>query len=159
MPRHQAPQRYEAQPRNAWAFLVRAAAAVGLAVYPVLLGAVVLWPSPVDRPARGFLESTLADLYRQGLPLWVDYALLEWGANVALFLPLGLLMGLLLPRRWVWLAVLCGVAVSIGVETVQDAFLPQRYATVNDVLANSLGSAVGALLAYLLHPRRRRIRP
>ena len=157
MPRYQAPHRYEARRRTAATILVRTAAGVGLAVYPVLLGAVVFWPSPVDRQAAGFLKETLADLYNRGLPLWVDYALLEWGANVALFLPLGLLMGVLLPRRWVWLAALCGVAVSIGVETVQEAFLPQSYATVNDVLANSLGSAIGALLAYILHPHRRQM--
>lgn len=157
MPRHARPA---GRPRGASA-RVRGAAAVGLMIYLVLLGAAVFWPSPIDRPAAAFLQDAARRLQELGLPLWFDYARLEWSANVALFIPFGLLVGLMLPRRYVWAACLCGIAASFGIETAQSVLLPLRYATVNDVLANSLGTGIGVCLAYLLHslPRLRRPDP
>ncbi|MCC3277248.1 VanZ family protein [Arthrobacter sp. zg-Y40] len=157
MPRHDKPM---SRPPGA-SIRARGAAAVVLVVYLVLLGAAVFWPSPIDRPAAAFLQDTALRLYELGLPPWFDYARLEWSANVALFIPFGLLAGLILPRRYVWLAGVCGIAASIGIETAQSVFLPLRYATVNDVAANSIGAVFGAGLAYLLHarPRARRRAP
>ncbi len=68
--------------------------------------------------------------------------------NVVLFLPLGFIgqrtpgLGGSSPRRWLWL----GLGVSVVLEATQ-LFLPSRYPTVSDVLANALGAWVGALLS------------
>ena len=87
--------------------------------------------------------------YRTGV--WV-----ERGSNVALFVPLALLLCWALPRARrtaVWLACVLG---SAGVELVQWAFLPERTASVVDVLTNGTGAAVGVVLHWLLTRRRRK---
>lgn len=79
----------------------------------------------------------------------------ERGSNVALFVPLALLLCWALPRvrrTVVWVACVLG---SVGVELVQWAFLPERTASAVDVLTNGTGAAVGVVLHWLLTRRRR----
>lgn len=119
-----------------------------LAGYTVFLGVVTLSPTPVDRPASGLL---------QRLNEWIpgSYVVLEFTANVALFVPLGVLVAIQLPRRLAWLAVPVGAAVSLTIEMLQAALLPERFATASDVVANTIGAVVGVLLVAL-RPRVRR---
>jgi len=67
--------------------------------------------------------------------------------NVALFFPLGFLLPLLAPwfdrRR----TVVAGLALSLAIELSQLAFPGVRRPDVNDLLANTLGAALG-FLAY-----------
>jgi glycopeptide antibiotics resistance protein len=79
--------------------------------------------------------------------------------NVALFVPLGFLLPLLAPRldRF-WRTVAAGAATSTLIELSQIAFPGVRRADVNDVLMNTLGTAVG-WLAYRLLARARGGRP
>jgi glycopeptide antibiotics resistance protein len=75
-------------------------------------------------------------------------------ANVALFVPLGFLLPLLAPRfDRPGRTVAAGFAVSTLVELSQLAFPGIRRPDVNDVLTNTLGTAVG-FLAYRLLARR-----
>jgi len=80
----------------------------------------------------------------------------EFWANVAVFVPGPVLAALALPRvrpvRWA----LLGLLASCLVETVQGLVLPARSATLVDVVANTLGACLGALLAAVLV---RRLRP
>lgn len=127
--------------------------------YLGVLAAVAFSPTPVDRGAGPLLDRALAWLGRRGLGV-IDYQLVEAAANVALFVPLGVLVALQLRARWSWLAVPIGALVSAGVETTQLLLLSQRFATVQDVLMNTLGSAlgagIGALLRWRLVARERR---
>ncbi|NKX51077.1 VanZ family protein, partial [Arthrobacter deserti] len=132
----------------------RRAAWAGLLLYAGLLALIVLWPVPVDRPAAGLLRGVLGALHRQGLPGWIDYGAVEAAANVLLFLPFGLLVGALLPRRRRWLAVAAAVLLSGTIELAQSGFLHERFGTLQDVLANSLGAALGTAASCL--PLRRR---
>lgn len=127
------------------------------AVYLVALTLIAFWPTPVDRGARGSIAGTLAWLHAHGVPVWVDYALVEFSANIALFVPVGLLTVLLVGRRHWWLGIVVGVVASCLIELGQYAFLPGRFATLLDVLANSVGAYVGALgaLVFLTVLRRR----
>ena len=70
--------------------------------------------------------------------------------NVVAFVPLSLLGSLLWTRpTWRdWTAV--GFVVSFAVEVVQAVALDARQATNADVVANTLGMLVGALLALLV---------
>ncbi|HEU4368871.1 MAG TPA: VanZ family protein [Methylomirabilota bacterium] len=69
--------------------------------------------------------------------------------NVAVFVPLGWLLGRALrdlpvprPAQLAGVAAVCA-ALSLGVETLQF-FLPTRYSSLIDVLANTGGAVLGA---------------
>lgn len=62
--------------------------------------------------------------------------------NVAMFLPLGVLLPLLWPRWWM-LSVPVGVALSGFIEVVQLLFLSWRSPSAGDVGWNSLGAVIG----------------
>lgn len=119
-------------------------------VYLLALSAIAFWPTPVDRDASGSITGVLAWLHAHGVPGWVNYALVEFTANIALFVPVGLLGVILLGARNWWLAILAGCVTSGYIEFTQLVFLPARFATPQDVLANTLGAALGALLGVLL---------
>jgi len=65
-------------------------------------------------------------------------------ANVLLFAPLGVGLALL-GVRW-RRALLAGLALSLGIELTQYLAIPGRFASVSDVLTNTTGAALGALL-------------
>jgi VanZ family protein len=135
--------------RRRHAVLRRLAWAAG-AVYLVTLGFIALWPTPVDRAAAGTIAKVIAKLHSYGVPDWFDYELVEFSANVVLFLPVGVLGVVLLgASRW-WAVVLIGCVISCCIELSQLAFLPARYATLQDVLANSSGTVIGAMLGTAL---------
>lgn len=107
----------------------------------------VLWPQP-DTSSSGV--RIVAALFRAaGLPT-VTPTRVEVGLNVVLFVPLGLLGLLLLPRTpwWAWTAV--GLAFSSLLEATQWAFLPSRSPTVSDLVANTTGCLLGAIAATVL---------
>lgn len=60
-------------------------------------------------------------------------------------MPAGFLLAVLLGRPL--LAALTTVAVSVGIELAQHAYLPSRVPAVADVVHNGLGGLLGALLA------------
>lgn len=129
-----------------------------------LLGVALIafWPTPVDRDFRGLLYD-ITDFFGAGGMPWADtYRFIEFAANILFFVPFGALVTWV-AGRW-WLGILLGVLVAGAIELVQAAALPERYSTLQDVLANSLGAALGAGLAILLGlatglRRRRRRRP
>jgi len=117
-----------------------------LIAYAIAMLVVTLWPTPVDRGFEPTISRALGVLHRNGLPTWFGYNKLEFSANIAMFVPAGFLVAMLLPaRRW-WLALLIVPTVSLGIELTQAIFLSSRFATFNDVIANSLGAVIGAIL-------------
>ena len=101
----------------------------------------------------GILRQILRIFARNDLTSWITYDLVESSANVAMFVPIGLLFLLLLGARYWWLAVLIGVALTCAIEFTQ-LFLPGRYSDPRDILMNSLGALVGVVVGLLLSPRR-----
>ncbi len=124
--------------------------------YLALVGWVTLGPQPLDAHSESILLHVLAILGDHRATAWVDYDMVEFAANVAMFAPLGMLLVLLLGRsRW-WLAVLCGIALTCGIEFVQR-YLPDRVSDPRDILANSVGALAGALLVLAItYPKARR---
>lgn len=118
--------------------------------YGAFLAFVVFWPSPIDQPVESLLDRAIAELHERGVPTFVDYTFIESFANVLLFVPVGLLFGLMVPLRWWPVALLLGPALSAGIELAQRYLLEARYATVEDVIANSIGATIGVLLAVIL---------
>lgn len=79
--------------------------------------------------------------------------------NVLLFVPVGALLAALLRGRW-WAAVLVAGLCSAVIEVVQSRWL-ERIGSVDDLVANTLGAALGALALTLRrrHRSRRAGRP
>jgi VanZ family protein len=125
--------------------VLRLTVAVLLLGWILVLALALLAPSPAG-PA--WLVDRVADvLARRGAPeALTSSERVEFGLNVAAFVPLSLLGALLWPRStWRdWTAV--GFAVSFLVEVVQAIALDARSATHTDVVANTLGTLLGALV-------------
>jgi glycopeptide antibiotics resistance protein len=132
-----------------------------LALYLVTVAFIVLWPSPVDQQVQGTLARMLIRLHAFGAPDWIDYNLVEASANIAMFVPIGLLAGIQLREGLRWLALPGAFVVSFLIELFQDSFLPGRFGTMQDVLANTHGAAVGLVILYaaLEHRRTRKTAP
>lgn len=118
--------------------------------YALFLGFVAFWPTPVDRPVSSLLDRAIQEMHERGVPAFVDYAFIEFSANVLLFVPVGILLGLMLPVRAWPVTFLLGPALSGLIELGQMKLLEERYATLSDVLANSIGATAGVLIALVL---------
>ncbi len=121
-----------------------------LAAYLVVLVLIAYWPTPVDRGAPDLVISEFVRaLRRRGITV-VDYDRIEFTANIVLFVPFGLLLGALSRPGRRWLAFLLCVAGSAAIELGQALFLPHRIASIADVVANSIGAALGVLAIALV---------
>ncbi|SBN62278.1 VanZ like family protein [Curtobacterium sp. 9128] len=106
--------------------------------------------SPVDAGAHPLIIRALDAAHRVGVPDWFGYGALEFTANVLFFVPLGLLVVLLVgARRW-WVGAAAGLVVSACIETGQAVFLPARFASLDDVLSNTSGAVIGALVGVVV---------
>lgn len=121
-----------------------------LAVYTAFVLLVTMWPSPEDLEFDSIASRVLRALHNLGVPEWFGYDKLEFTANIGMFVPLGFLLGLALPRKAWWLAVFLLPAFSGGIEFMQGFALESRVSTFYDVMANTLGGYVGLLLAMIM---------
>jgi glycopeptide antibiotics resistance protein len=119
--------------------------------YLGFVGWVTLSPSlPMGDGTDGFVWGVLSIL--DGIPgtRWIDYADVEFAANIAMFFPVGVFLVLLLGRgRW-WLAMLLGFALSVAIELAQLLVFTTRVADIRDVCSNTSGAVLGALVALIL---------
>lgn len=122
----------------------------GFLVTLAIVGAITLNPTPVDAGQGATVEAILRALHALGMPTSFGYAHLEFIANIVMFTPLGFFLTLTLPRRRRWSAALALPLLSVALELTQYFALPARYATVPDVVANSLGAWFGIGLALLV---------
>ncbi len=141
----------------------------------MLVAALVVWAASVAvvtlRPSSDYdgqldLVRRVTDwLVTHGIPL--TFALVEALANVAMFVPLGVLLVLLAAApagrsarglRLMVRVALVGLAISTGIEVAQALWLPSRVATVQDVVMNTLGAAAGAWATLVVLDRRARTR-
>lgn len=115
---------------------------IGLPVVLVL----TLWPTQLVMRAKPEVVRGLQWFHEREMLEWLYWTRLELLANVAMLVPVALLLTFLLGRRRWWLAVALCAGASLGVEALQS-FMPGRVASVPDIVANSLGACLGALLA------------
>jgi len=126
---------------------------LGLALvlgYGLIVILATMWPTPLDQGFASSINRLLAVLHRNGIPEWFGYTKLEFSANVLMFVPLGFLVSMLLPVRVWWLALIICPGLSVAIELTQGLALSARFATVSDVLSNSLGAIIGALIAVMI---------
>lgn len=110
---------------------------------------VAYWPSPVDQPMQEQLADILNTLHRRGVPGWIDYNFVESAANVGLFIPVGFVTCFAFPERRWWQVSALGLLISGIMELGQLLFLHDRFASLVDLLTNTLGALAGALIAGL----------
>lgn len=148
--------------------LGRTLAAAAFAVYGVTLAAYTLLPLPPE----GFCEAggghgirvrpfhSVGDIVERTAHLSLagalrSYVVLQVVLNVALFVPWGVFVRRLFGRSW-WFAGLSGAAVSFVIEATQGTGLwgiygcAYRYADIDDVITNTTGALIGALIAPVL---------
>jgi glycopeptide antibiotics resistance protein len=111
------------------------------------LAFIAFWPTPVDEPVQGQLSSVLKFLHRRGIPSWFNYQFVEASANIALFIPLGFVSLLAFPEKRWWQVGAFGLLVSGCMELGQLLFLHNRFASPLDLMTNTSGAVIGALLA------------
>lgn len=116
--------------------------------YIVALGAIAFWPTPVDAGVSPLLEA----LSRR-LPA-LSYHRVEFAANIALFVPFGVLLPMILRSRELVLPI--AIVATVAIECGQAAFLTERFPSVLDIVANATGACVGMLGLELWRRFRRR---
>jgi glycopeptide antibiotics resistance protein len=122
-----------------------------LAVYSALLAIALFSPSSEHQSsAVAHLGSVLSSL---GMPSrLVTYPRLEVVMNAAIVAPVTFLGSLSFPA-WSWRDwTAAGFLVAVVVELAQGLLLPDREATFSDIVANTMGALVGALVVALVRP-------
>jgi hypothetical protein len=74
----------------------------------------------------------------------------NWVANILLFLPIGFFYRMAAAKRRG--AFLLGAVISLSIETIQ-LFIPARTPSVVDIIANAMGSGLGAILNDVISTR------
>ena len=117
--------------------------------YLAFVGWVTLTPA-ADAPTQSALVLRLVARL-QGYPHlgWLTFDRAEYLANVAMFLPVGMFLLLLFGSRLWWLALALAIGLTSSIETVQRV-IPGRVSDERDIAANTLGAAVGILVALVL---------
>lgn len=126
---------------------IKRAARILLALYIVALTLIAIWPVPVDRGAGPALR-----LIGRIIPI-LTYARIEFASNILLFVPLGVLLALILSRRY--LVVPIAFVTTVVIESVQGIALALRTPSVMDVVANVTGACIGLLLVAMFEWWRR----
>ncbi|WP_244931164.1 VanZ family protein [Nocardioides sp. W7] len=129
----------------------RVAVALALCVYVAGILANTLFPIYLDKPSRSAPWHAYIDV----TPL-VGYEVADAVMNICVFVPLGVLLALALPR-WTWWRVLAAAAMfSLGIELSQyvTAHLlgGGHIADINDFVFNVVGAALGCGLLSALTP-------
>lgn len=128
------------------AFLSR----VLLVPYAIAVALIVWLPDDQAGKVTGVVGQLARSLaYRLDVSLTLMYNVLEFVANIALFVPFGILLALAWPRLKVWHMAALGLLTSGMIEFVQ-IFLPTRFSTISDLIANTAGALLGCLIVRVL---------
>ncbi|BDI22139.1 VanZ family protein [Herbiconiux sp. L3-i23] len=127
--------------------------------YLAFVGWLTLSPElPLGDGTDGLVWQILDLLDRIPGTRWIDYADVEFLANVAMFAPIGMFFVLLFGRRRWWAAMLLSFVLSCAIELAQLLFFTSRVADVRDIVSNTSGAVIGALLVLIVTaPKARRL--
>jgi glycopeptide antibiotics resistance protein len=121
-----------------------------LLIYVVALAWVTLRPRPssFQPPAEWIPFNNIINVLREGRSVSYEDAGQLLG-NIALFVPFGWLVPMLWPRlRSFWMIVILAAATSLAIEVAQWLFLFGRQSSVDDVILNTVGALVGAVMFF-----------
>ncbi len=117
--------------------------------YLLFVAWLTLTPQPIGSDQIELVQRVLDELHQRGYVEWLDYTRLEFLANIALFVPVGMFLLLLFGAGGWWVAIIVSFVMTAGIETAQLG-IPGRVSDDRDLIANGLGGVVGVLLALLL---------
>lgn len=125
-------------------------ARIALVGYLLFVGFTVWLPASVSAKVTGLVGVMATWVADAGIASYERSAVvLEVLANVALFVPVGLLLSFALPRLRLWQVVLTGGLMSVVIEGVQG-LMPSRVPALSDVIANTSGTLIGGALALVM---------
>lgn len=117
--------------------------------YLVFVGWLTLTPQPIGANQQDLILRVLDALHRRGYAESIDYARLEFLANIALFVPIGVFLLLLFGAGGWWVAAIGSFAMTAFIETVQQQ-IPGRVSDDRDLVANTIGALIGIAIALVL---------
>jgi glycopeptide antibiotics resistance protein len=122
-------------------------AAVLLVIYLAIVAVLVF--EPTDGTGANVVLAWLTDLaVGWGVPYDTAFNVFEFLLNIAMFGPLGVLLPVIANRltsRVVLPVAVAGLALSLVIECVQ-VYIPGRVSDPRDLVANTFGAVLGALL-------------
>ena len=117
-------------------------------VYLLAVAVITMTPQPTSAPGGPLLQLSRV-LARREATGWITFGLLEFTANVIMFIPFGVLFCLLLGRRRRWLVLLLAAGSTVVIESAQ-LVIPNRVSDVRDLVANTAGAAIGLAMTLLV---------
>ena len=129
--------------------------------YLAFVAWLTLTPQAYAAQHISIIYRVLDALHRRGYLESIDDRKLEFLANIALFVPVGMFLMLLFGTRLWWVALGASFAMTSAIEFAQRS-IPGRVPDERDLLANGMGAVIGVLIALILTApaavRRRRVR-
>lgn len=123
----------------------------GLGAYAIAVAMIVTLPV-----GYADMVATIGDWLRARLGLdGFGYGWIEFVANILMVVPVGFFLAVIWRRFWLVIALL--IVCATVVEILQ-LVIPGRTASLRDVVANSVGAAVGVAVGRLATRRARRAR-
>lgn len=117
--------------------------------YLAFVAWITLIPQAYAAEPISIIYRVLDALHRRGYLLGINESRLEFLANIALFVPIGMFLLLLFGNRLWWVAVASSFAMTTAIETAQRV-IPGRVSDERDLLANGMGALIGVLVALVL---------
>jgi len=117
--------------------------------YLLFVAWLTLTPQPIGPDQEAFILRVLDGLHRRGYAQSIDFDRLEFLANIALFVPIGIFLLLLFGAGGWWLAAIGSFAMTAFIETAQQA-IPGRVSDERDLIANTIGALIGIAIALIL---------
>jgi len=124
--------------------------------YLAVVGWLTLSPQTPDQ-RDGPLWQFAVFLDRYPATEWLTFNDLEFLANIALFVPVGLFFVLLVGKRQWWLALGLAIVMTSGIELIQQ-FIPTRVSDVRDIVSNTVGASIGVAITLIVAAARQRRR-
>ncbi len=103
------------------------------AAYAWVIWRMTLTPQVFTHAQNSLVLHAIAWVQQLPHGAWFTYERTEFLANIAMFVPVGMLAALWLPRRWWLLGAVVAVGLSVGIEAAQAVYLPDRVADPRDV--------------------------
>lgn len=117
--------------------------------YLAFVAWLTLTPQAYAAEHIAIIYRVLDALHRRDYLLSIDENELEFLANIALFVPVGMFLLLLLGTRLWWVALVASFAMTAFIEAAQRT-IPGRVPDERDLLANGLGAVIGVVIALIL---------